>query len=216
MRQESRSFGLVNPLGDLGCNDAAQQLNIEKAITPADLGDGGRKYLFEVDLSTATDLSPCSNKTLDESETTPIEMLPVAPLPSPPIITFTSCDEEAEQKKYCEFGKVPADWTSSCPSSTLGVFQLDNGEYILSMLIYKYGEDQRLWRQWLKRVEKTMLGLEKSCKCKITLYNKPFRFRGVMTHMIRIRGLSKRSVIRCKNALPSYIQDRLITAHAYY
>lgn len=214
-KQECPRVRIVDPRGDPGCNDIVQSLNIGQIIAKAD-SDVGRKYLFEMDLSTTSNSDSCSNGTPKTFDTTPFEPSPVAPPPSSPVITPASCKNKMEQKSVRELGRVPADWSSPCPNSTLGVFQLDNGQYILSMLIHQYGEDQRLWRQWLRRIERTMRGLEKSCKCRITLYDKPFRFRGVLTHMIRIRGMSKKSVIRCKNALPPHVQDMLITAREYY
>ncbi|KAH9279163.1 hypothetical protein ECG_08298 [Echinococcus granulosus] len=214
LRQERSRVGIADPRGDPACDGIVKPLNREKA--EASSREVGRKYLFEVDLSTITNSDPCSNVSLEALDTTPLETLPVVPPPSPPTVTLTSCKNKMEGKSDFKFGKVPADWTSPCPSSTLGVFQLNSGEYIFSMLIRQFGEDERLWRQWLRRIERTMRGLEKLYKCRITVCDRPFRYRGVMTHMIRIRGVSKKNVIQCKNALPSHVKDMLITAREYY
>ncbi|VDK35521.1 unnamed protein product [Taenia asiatica] len=128
---------IVDPRGDPSCNGIVQPFDIGQIVAKAESGEVGRKYLFEVDLSTITNSDACSNESLEAFDAMPFEALPVAPPPSTPVITPVPRKNETEQKNECELGKVPADWSSPCPNSTLGVFQLDNGEYILSMLIHQ-------------------------------------------------------------------------------
>ncbi|KAL5104608.1 Leucine-rich repeat-containing protein 23 [Taenia crassiceps] len=167
--QKCPRIEIVDSRGDPTCGGIAQPLGTGQIVAKVDSGEAGGKYLFEVDLSTVTNSYSGSNETLGTFDTTHFETLPIAPPPSSPVATPIPRKRATEPENVCEFGEVSANWSSSCPNSTLGVFRLNNGDYILSMLIHQYGEDQRLWRQWHKRIDRTMRGLEKSCKCRITI-----------------------------------------------
>lgn len=113
-------------------------------------------------------------------------------------------------------GRADSDWVSPCPSPVMGVQTLEDGSSILTVFVRKFGEDQGLWRDWAKKIERTMRGLQRQYGCLIKVYDEPVEHRGSKVHKIRIRGASHKDVLRCKNAFPHYIKTMLITSHEHY
>ena len=194
--------------GDLASNDIVQFLLAGEEVAVEGKKDSKKRgYLFEVDISANVN----TDVALDALDPAAIEAPLVSPPPSPPAVALKSCKSKLEQKE-----KGLVDWKSPHSGYPLGVVELENGEYVFSMLMAQYGEDQRLWRQWLKRIDRTIRGLERQYKCSIIVHEKPLRYRGNKVHMIQIRGVSKDNVMGCKNAFPPHMQDRLITSRRHY
>ena len=160
-------------------------------------------FLFDMDASVGDTPDPKSTITLNSLDVRSFEAALISPLPSP-----TPIEPTAEVWKEGD--------ASNAPSRSLGLFRLAEKEFIYSMLMRQYADDQKLWRQWLNRIERTLRGLERVYGCDIMMYDVPFYHRGCLVHMIRIRGASKEAVLACKNAMPESIQKLLITSKAHY
>ena len=197
-----------NPVagGDLASNDIVQFLLTGNEVAVEGKKDAKGRRLFEVDLS----VNMNSDAALNVLDPENIEGPLVSPPPSPPAVVLKSCHTKLDKKKNLE------GWKTVHDGSNLGIMELPNGEFVFSMLMAKYGEDQKLLRQWLNRMDRTMRGLERQYDCSIIVHEKPLRHRGNKVHMIQIRGSSKDSVMGCKNAFPPYVQDRLITSRRHY
>uniref|UniRef100_A0A0V0J5S6 Uncharacterized protein n=1 Tax=Schistocephalus solidus TaxID=70667 RepID=A0A0V0J5S6_SCHSO len=97
-------------------------------------------------------------------------------------------------------------------SSGLGFRTLPGGDVVFTAYLPVPGQNELTWSRLRQRSERNMQGLRQQFNCDIKLYDKPARHRALPVHKLRIRGTSYRDVMRCKNALPDYIANSLITS----
>ncbi|VDN31792.1 unnamed protein product [Dibothriocephalus latus] len=97
-------------------------------------------------------------------------------------------------------------------SSGLGFRTLPGGDVVFTAYLSVPGQNEFTWSRLRQRSERNMKGLRQQFNCDIKLYDKLARHRALPVHKLRIRGTSYRDVMRCKNALPNYIANSLITS----
>nr|VZI31134.1 unnamed protein product [Spirometra erinaceieuropaei] len=97
-------------------------------------------------------------------------------------------------------------------SNSLGFRTLPDGEVVFTAYLPVPGQNEFTWSRLRQRSERNIRGLRQQFNCDIKLYDKPARHRALPVHKLRIRGANYRDVMRCKNALPDYIANSLITS----
>lgn len=104
-------------------------------------------------------------------------------------------------------------WESPRLSTTMGFQMLSDGEAVFTAFLRMHGDQESGWKQLIKRSERVLKGLQRQHDCQIKLYENATQLHAMTVHKLCIQGASKRIVLRCKNALPLYITEFLITSH---
>ncbi|CAH8828814.1 unnamed protein product [Trichobilharzia szidati] len=64
----------------------------------------------------------------------------------------------------------------------------------------------------IRRMHRYAYGLSRVYKCSICIEPKCITYRGFLVHIFQISGGNRYNVIRCLNALPAFVEERLITS----
>ncbi|VDQ03010.1 unnamed protein product [Trichobilharzia regenti] len=71
---------------------------------------------------------------------------------------------------------------------------------------------EQSFNKLVKRMQRYAYGLSRVHKCSICIEPKCITYRGFLVHIFQISGGNRYNIIRCLNALPAFVEERLITS----